>query len=640
MGKGEVITETPKGMAGSLKGGRSSRQVRSGDGSGSSGGNASGGGQQRGGSEGVSGGVQSRKRSKMSSDNNDGVDVDVDASGSGGGGGGGGGTNAHHGNNRLHWAITCEDWEACKQMIAGPDGARLLKEKNRSGSTVLMMIASGQCGGKKSTDAAELLELILANPGGLASIPERRFSKTAADYAQHQGNVALAARLRALEPRGLVVSGIERCKCGERLKKRCKVDTLWDTVRRGAEENELVRSLFEQRPAVATELTRNEYHRVNGCKNFRKELSETMALVRALGNEIIKGVPEIFPEVLLAASANDGTSGSDDGDDVGSAGSSAASGKAGGATLPPLSSSSSTSTTATATATAIPSSTTALLASLPTTISSPPLEPRPATTPTVKVDTPLPPGPILVPWAAASQASKDWHVIDLCCGKSLTAAMVALLFEGAVVTCVDLCAPTQLPHYVEAGLGDRVNFVQVDMLAAGKKTDAAPPFFLKLAAAVKAAGKSKVAVLGVHCCGVLSVKAIELYEYLRADSIHLMPCCMPNKKDARFPAAIFESGVQATQYEAWARHLHSRLVTPTLELLPPAAAARNTKPTNGNPTAGVGGGGGGVGSGGSAALDAASPNAIKAAPVFELLTDVVSVKNALVSCRRNTNSTA
>jgi len=49
----------------------------------------------------------------------------------------------------------------------------------------------------------------------------------------------------------------------------------------------LVRALFEQRPPVATELTRPEFHRVNGCKNFRKELSETMALVRALGADII-----------------------------------------------------------------------------------------------------------------------------------------------------------------------------------------------------------------------------------------------------------------------------------------------------------------------------------------------------------------
>ena len=110
-----------------------------------------------------------------------------------------------------------------------------------------MMLASGNCGGKNAAHAAELLELILANPGGIASLPERRFSKTAADYAEEQGNTVLASRLRALEPKGFAIAGIERCACGERLKKRCKVDTLWDTVRRGAEQNELIRSLFEQR---------------------------------------------------------------------------------------------------------------------------------------------------------------------------------------------------------------------------------------------------------------------------------------------------------------------------------------------------------------------------------------------------------
>ena len=38
-----------------------------------------------------------------------------------------------------------------------------------------------------------------------------------------------------------------------------------------------------------------------------------------------------------------------------------------------------------------------------------------------------------------------------------------------------------------------------------------PPFFKAVGADVKAAGRRKVAVLGMHCCGALSVKAIELY---------------------------------------------------------------------------------------------------------------------------------
>ena len=35
----------------------------------------------------------------------------------------------------------------------------------------------------------------------------------------------------------------------------------------------------------------------------------------------------------------------------------------------------------------------------------------------------------------------------------------------------------------------------------------------------------KVAVLGMHLCGDLSVKAIEAYHHLQADCVFLMPCC-------------------------------------------------------------------------------------------------------------------
>mmetsp|Transcript_28149 Transcript_28149/g.51462 ORF Transcript_28149/g.51462 Transcript_28149/m.51462 type:complete len:287 (+) Transcript_28149:1-861(+) len=226
------------------------------------------------------------------------------------------------------------------------------------------------------------------------------------------------------------------------------------------------------------------------------------------------------------------------------------------------------------------------------------------------------PGPSLVPWTAASKASAEWHVIDLCCGKSLTAALVALLFENAFVTCVDRITPSQLPHYEEAGLGaDRIRYVRVDMLAPGNESDPTSPFLSEVAAAVKEVGRPKVAVLGVHCCGVLSLKAIELYEHLGADCIHLMPCCMPSKKDGRFPKSIFESRDQAVQYVAWAEHLRARLADDQ----------------------------GGCESLSSDTLRKASPevkdvgqkNAVGGStPKCELLSDVVSVKNALVSCRR------
>jgi hypothetical protein len=284
--------------------------------------------------------------------------------------------------------------------------------------------------------------------------------------------MALGARLRSLEPQG----SEGRCKlCGERVTPRSKVELLGDRVRRGEEQNELVRAFFEQQPAAAVELARPEYHRVNKCKHFRKELSETMALVRALGSA-----------VLAAAGVN---------------------------------------------------------------------QTCPSTSPTGE----------LLPWETLGTLSQDWHVIDLCCGKSLTVATVANLFPRAFVTCVDVCDPGQLPHYEAAGLGDRVSFLQVDMLAAAPEagpggTKGVAPLESQLEAAVLRAGRAKTAVLGMHCCGRLSVRAVELFHHLKADCIFLVPCCMPSKSDRRTPVQIFQTKDQDRQYWAWATFLRELVV--------------------------------------------------------------------------------
>mmetsp|Transcript_27960 Transcript_27960/g.50966 ORF Transcript_27960/g.50966 Transcript_27960/m.50966 type:complete len:587 (+) Transcript_27960:24-1784(+) len=491
------------------------------------------------------------------------------------------------GNNALHLAINAQDWKTCRQLLTGPNATRLLQERSRGGSTALMLIAQGRCGKwKKGKNhlAKEMLDFVLSNPGGRKSILERRRSLTAADYAARQGNGELAELLRGLEADESAAEAASsdekllRCQlCGERLRPRSKVAVLGDSVRKGKEDNALVRCLYEQRSDVVKEIDRNVYHRINQCNNFRKELSETMALVRALGKEMVPcggttGVAanggcawlngiEMDPKIYNARTSSKAEAGGID-----------------------IAASTSTGQTA-----------------------------RNASSSTPNV----PPGPSLVPWTAASKASAEWHVIDLCCGKSLTAALVALLFENAFVTCVDRITPSQLPHYKEAGLGeDRIRYVRVDMLAPGDESYATPPFLSEVAAAVKEVGRPKVAVLGVHCCGALSLKAIELYEHLGADCIHLMPCCMPSKKDGRFPKSIFESRDQAVQYVAWAEHLRARLADDQGGWESPSSDTSSGKAAPKEEDFGL-------------------KNAVGGStPKCELVSDVVSVKNALVSCRR------
>ena len=64
----------------------------------------------------------------------------------------------------------------------------------------------------------------------------------------------------------------------------------------------LLRRAAWQRPAAVSELARPEYHRVNTCAHFRKEVSETMALIEALGAAMAAAatpVPDSEPEALL-----------------------------------------------------------------------------------------------------------------------------------------------------------------------------------------------------------------------------------------------------------------------------------------------------------------------------------------------------
>lgn len=292
---------------------------------------------------------------------------------------------------------------------------------------------------------------------------------------------------QAMEP----VDEPGRCElCGEKFKPRSRTPLhfLGDCVRRGTEENRLIRCFYEAHPAAANTIAGPVFHRVNSCIKFRKELSETMAVVAALAAEVVR------TDARSADPAATATGGCADGALHGSA-----------AELD-LDDNSGSDLTA-------------------------------------------------VDWAEAARKSADWHILDLCCGKSLTASVAALLLPGAVVTCVDRCPPSQLPHYPEAGLGDRVRYVQVDMLA--QPADGSDPFVEAVAAAHTEQKRPRLAVLGVHCCGALSTRAIDAHTALKGDCLLLLPCCLPRKDDPRFPPEIFSTSMQEEQYARWARFLEA-----------------------------------------------------------------------------------
>mmetsp|Transcript_42276 Transcript_42276/g.57701 ORF Transcript_42276/g.57701 Transcript_42276/m.57701 type:complete len:112 (-) Transcript_42276:115-450(-) len=104
----------------------------------------------------------------------------------------------------------------------------------------------------------------------------------------------------------------------------------------------------------------------------------------------------------------------------------------------------------------------------------------------------------------------------------------------------------------------------------------------------------------MHCCGGLSVRAVEVFEGLSADAVLLMPCCLPPKpkpKDggtvasafafADTPPEVYATTEQAEQHARWAEVLRKRVavagtsdagcpVVATMEVIGAVLSARNS----------------------------------------------------------------
>ncbi|CAK0909122.1 unnamed protein product [Prorocentrum cordatum] len=154
--------------------------------------------------------------------------------------------------------------------------------------------------------------------------------------------------------------------------------------------------------------------------------------------------------------------------------------------------------------------------------------------------------------ALGSRLEHFRHVVDLCCGKSLTSAILAARRPSVQITAVDIVSPDTVPHYSEAGVSS-VEYLQMDIMS-----DQFPAALARRAA--EAGGDT--AVLGVHCCGRLSMRAVELFrdmEEVRA--CVLMPCCGANATSA--PSAMahhYGVGLSDPEfYQKWCDYLQADL---------------------------------------------------------------------------------
>eukprot|EP00966_Prymnesium_polylepis_P256355 5921986-Prymnesium_polylepis.1 len=194
------------------------------------------------------------------------------------------------------------------------------------------------------------------------------------------------------------------------------------------------------------------------------------------------------------------------------------------------------------------------------------------------------------------------HVIDLACGKGITASLAALRYPRARVTAIDILPPAVMPHWSETQRC-RVRYMQRDLLEprlgsvltelcgggaviGGVDSGGGHPAGGSDGAngggndggvdegggaddgrgaddgsdEAAGAGRTGVAVLGMHLCGELSLRAIDAFEQCPlAHVLVLSPCCLPKRGSPFAPEALYASRDANEQYFAWSSHLEGTL---------------------------------------------------------------------------------
>ena len=149
-------------------------------------------------------------------------------------------------------------------------------------------------------------------------------------------------------------------------------------------------------------------------------------------------------------------------------------------------------------------------------------------------------------------------LIDLCSGKSLTTALASLLFPNDICGKNHFLAIDKLPvHLVPHCLhGENTAYLSRDIMGNA--------FFEELKQEIhRQTSQGKTAVLvGMHLCGNLSERAIELFHRIKAiKALVLCPCCLP-KLRKKADATAFQTFVgkeQEASYDPWCNFLKAKI---------------------------------------------------------------------------------
>ena len=123
---------------------------------------------------------------------------------------------------------------------------------------------------------------------------------------------------------------------------------------------------------------------------------------------------------------------------------------------------------------------------------------------------------------------------DLCSGKGFTSVLLAHRYPKARVLMFDKNAKMNLAHL--KSLDPRVTFHRMDLYSDEMEAT--------IRDAVAAHGTNGSAIVGVHLCGDLSRRAIELWDACGVDGLVLSPCCLVREvRGHRQPKGRFGYGL-------------------------------------------------------------------------------------------------
>ena len=125
-------------------------------------------------------------------------------------------------------------------------------------------------------------------------------------------------------------------------------------------------------------------------------------------------------------------------------------------------------------------------------------------------------------------------IFDLCSGKGFTSILLAHRYPRARVLMLDNNKKINLAHL--HSLHPRVTFHCVDLYA--------PEALEIVRDAVALHGSTAAAVVGVHLCGDLARRAMQLWDESRSDALVLSPCCLVREVgEHKRPAGRFGYGL-------------------------------------------------------------------------------------------------